>query len=56
MYKPELNKKSNKIMPTAIKVLSAAIVFGIPLVPGTVVIAGYGAYRMYKRLKRQHHK
>ncbi len=56
MNKPELNKKSNKIMPTAIKVLSAAIVFGIPLVPGTVVIAGYGAYRMYKKSKRQHPK
>ena len=56
MYKPELNKKPDKIMPTAIKVLSAAIIFGIPLIPGTLVIAGYGAYRMYKKLKRQHQK
>lgn len=48
MSKSEQNKKSDKIMPTAIKVLSTIIVFGMPLVPGAIVIAGYGAYKAYK--------
>jgi len=50
MSKSEQNKKSDKIMPTAIKVLSAIIIFGMPLVPGAVVIAGYGAYKAYKKV------
>ena len=50
MSKSEQNKKSDKIMPAAIKVLSAVIIFGIPLVPGAVVIAGYGAYKAYKKV------
>ncbi|MCX5815141.1 MAG: hypothetical protein NTX75_02715 [Proteobacteria bacterium] len=56
MYRSEQNKKSGKVMPTAIKALSAIIVFGIPLVPGVIVIAGYGAYKAYKKIKHQHPK
>jgi hypothetical protein len=54
MYKPEQNKKSDKIMPTAIKILSAIIVFGMPLVPGAaVVMVSYGAYKAYKKVTRK---
>jgi len=56
MYKQSLNQKPDKIMPTPIKVLSAAIAFGMPLVPGIIVIAAYGAYKAYKKLKRHSHK
>jgi predicted DNA repair protein MutK len=50
MSKSEQNEKLDKIMPTAIKVLSVIIVFGMPLVPGAVVMAGYGAYKAYKKV------
>jgi hypothetical protein len=54
MYRSEQNKKSDKVISTAIKAVSTIIVFGIPLAVGTAIMVGYGAYKAYKKLKRQH--
>ena len=54
MQSPEQNKKSDEVIPTAIKAITTIIVFGVPLIAGTIVIAGYGVYRVCKKLKRQH--
>ena len=48
----EQNKKSDKILK-AIRAASAVIVFGIPLVAGTAVMLGYGAAKIYKKIKRR---
>ena len=34
----------------AIRALTAIVVFGIPLVTGTVTLLGYGIYEAYKRV------
>jgi len=47
-----LNKKSDNILK-AIRAASAVMVFGIPLVAGTALMIGYGAYNIYKKIKRQ---
>lgn len=41
-------------LATAAKVFRAAtaiVVFGIPLLVGTVAVVGYGAHEVYKRLR-----
>ena len=53
MHRSEQNKKSYKVISTAIKAISTIIVFGIPLVAGTVAILGYGIHKIYKKLKRR---
>jgi hypothetical protein len=53
MYRSEQKKKSDKVISTVIKAVSTIIVFGVPLIAGTVVMAGYGAYKVFKKLKRQ---
>ncbi|MCX5814259.1 MAG: hypothetical protein NT178_17205 [Proteobacteria bacterium] len=45
------NKKSDKVIK-AIRAASAIIVFGIPLITGTALMIGYGAYNIYKKIKR----
>jgi hypothetical protein len=34
----------------AIRALTTVVVFGIPLVTGTVTLLGYGIYEVYKRM------
>ena len=54
MQRSEQNKKSDEIIPTAVKAITTIIIFGVPLIAGTLVMASYGVYRAYKKLKRQH--
>lgn len=53
MYRSEQNKKSNKVISTAIKAISTIIVFGVPLIACTTAILGYGIHKIYKKLKRR---
>ena len=40
----------------AIRAITAIVVFGIPLVTGTVTLLGYGIYEAYKRMtSRSYH-
>ncbi len=39
-------------LETAARAATAIVVFGIPLAVGTVTVLGYGAYSLYKRLRR----
>jgi hypothetical protein len=45
-------KGSKKIatVTKAIRAITAIVVFGIPLVTGTVTLLGYGIYEAYKRM------
>lgn len=43
MYRSEQNKKSDKVISTAIKAVSTIIVFGMPLAVGTAIMVSYGA-------------
>jgi hypothetical protein len=50
---PDGKQKSKKITPVdLIRAVSTIIVFGIPLIAGTTVILGYGAYKAFQKLKR----
>ncbi len=48
--KPDM--KTHRVVSKTIRAVTALIVFGIPLVAGTAVVVGYGAYEAYKKLKR----
>jgi hypothetical protein len=50
---PNGQGKGSKKIATAIKTIraiTAIVVFGIPLVTGTVTLLGYGIYEAYKRM------
>ena len=45
-------KESKKIatVTKAIRAITAVVIFGIPLVTGTVTLLGYGIHEAYKRM------
>jgi hypothetical protein len=43
---------SRSSLETAARAATAIVVFGIPLAVGTATVLGYGAYSLYKRLRR----
>ena len=45
-------KASGKIATAAkaIRAVTAIVVFGVPLITGTVTLLGYGVYKAYKRI------
>jgi len=45
--------RPKKITPfDLIRAASTIIVFGIPLMAGAAAVLGYGAYKVFKKLKR----
>lgn len=43
---------SPSALEKAVRATTAIVVFGIPLAVGTATVLGYGAYSLYKRLRR----